>query len=65
MNYTKAKTEAKVLSNVRKMPHVILFDGLNYHVEIASRHKGKFVEMVMPEQVKAYKRVSAKKAKGI
>jgi hypothetical protein len=61
MNFLKTKNEAKRLSNIRNMDHAILFDGLNYFIVIAKRHKGSYVEIVKPDKPN----VSKKRAKDL
>ena len=65
MNYNRVKTEAQRLANIRNIDHVILFNGKDYSVAIAKKHKGSYFELVEPnlvekvaEQPKKAKRVS-------
>lgn len=48
MNYIRAKIEAQKLANARNLNHVILFNGKDYSVAIAKRHKGNYFELVEP-----------------
>ena len=64
MNYIKAKTEAQRLANIRRIDHVILYNGNEYSTTIANKHKGNYFELVKPnvnydlvEQPKKAKRV--------
>lgn len=50
MSYTQAKTQAQHLANLRGLDHYILFDGKYYHVVIAQKHTGGFMELVHPEK---------------
>lgn len=46
MNSQKAKTQAKYLTGIRKITHVIIKNGNEFYVEIAKNFKGKAYETV-------------------
>lgn len=46
MNYSQADAKAKELINIRKIDHVIAFDGVSYSVEIKRRFKGTITKVI-------------------
>lgn len=46
MNLQQAEIQAKILTNVRKVDHVIVKGNDEYFVEIANLHKGSYAKIV-------------------
>ena len=63
MNYKRAKIEAQSKANNSNLDYAILFNGNEYNVTIAKKHKGDVFEIVKPdlEEIKESKK-SKKKA---
>ena len=48
MKLQKAVNEAQRLSNERNIPHVITFDGVEYHILMQRHCRGSFVKLINP-----------------